>query len=416
MPAPLPAENPRQPSKPLFPTFRKWFGWIFSWRSVRACLFALVCLGTLIGLFYAVENWRGRWAWNRFKRALEANGEKVNWQSFVPPPVPDDQNFAMTPLLKPILDYEFRPSGAHQQTHWRDTNGANRLWSLSLHRPEVTTSGPPAIRAEWRTGKRIDLAAWQGYFRQVPSPSKTQPPTAPALTNSFPVALHPQAPAQDVLLALSRFGPELAELHAACARPYARFPVHYGEGLGTMLPHVGIMQKVSQIAMLRSVAELEAGRSEPAFQDVQLGFRAADALSTEPFCISHLVRLAIMDRSLQTVWEGLAAHRWSSNQLVSLMDGLKTADLLADYSRVVRSERSLGGFVITFADRNRRTQLLLNMFPGEALHSGFTGMLRYYPKVWNVSGKRTGNSRPRSMSWSRRAWASFPTTSSRASP
>ena len=73
--------NDSRPSQSLwqrawhpFPTFRKLFDWIFSWRAVRACLFGLVCLATLIALFYAEENWRGQWAWNRYKRALERGG------------------------------------------------------------------------------------------------------------------------------------------------------------------------------------------------------------------------------------------------------------------------------------------------------------------------------------------------------
>ena len=45
-----------------FPTFRRLFGWLFGWRMIRCCLFVLVCLATLLALYYAEENWRGRGA------------------------------------------------------------------------------------------------------------------------------------------------------------------------------------------------------------------------------------------------------------------------------------------------------------------------------------------------------------------
>jgi hypothetical protein len=92
--------------------------------------------------------------------------------------------------------------------------------------------------------------------------------------------------------------------------------------------------------------------------------------------------LAIMGQSMQAVWEGLAAHRWSSNQLVSLMDSLRALDFLSDYARVVRSERCLGSFASTFSDRKQRRDLLQNMFGSQGFPSSFILILDYYPQGW----------------------------------
>jgi hypothetical protein len=46
--------------------------WFFRWRNLRRVLFALACLATLVVLFYAEENWRGKRAWEQCKRDLEA--------------------------------------------------------------------------------------------------------------------------------------------------------------------------------------------------------------------------------------------------------------------------------------------------------------------------------------------------------
>src|ERR1035437_2927285 len=80
-------------------TFERLFRWLFSWRVMRRWLFVLACLATLTGLFYAVENWRGKRAWEKCRRELEAKGEVLDWNAFIPPPVADDQNIFKAPKI-----------------------------------------------------------------------------------------------------------------------------------------------------------------------------------------------------------------------------------------------------------------------------------------------------------------------------
>ncbi len=72
---------------------------LLSWRVLRRWLFAAVCLATLIGLFYAVEDWRGKRAWEQCRRELEAKGAVLDWNAFIPPSVPDDQNIFKAPKM-----------------------------------------------------------------------------------------------------------------------------------------------------------------------------------------------------------------------------------------------------------------------------------------------------------------------------
>ena len=53
----------------------------------------LAVLATLVAVFYLEEDWRGKRAWENCKRELEAKGVVLDWDKFIPPPVPDDQNF-----------------------------------------------------------------------------------------------------------------------------------------------------------------------------------------------------------------------------------------------------------------------------------------------------------------------------------
>ena len=72
---------------------------LLSWRVIRRWLFAVVCLATLIGLFYAVEDWRGQRAWEKCRRELEAKGAVLDWNAYIPAPVPDEENVFKAPKM-----------------------------------------------------------------------------------------------------------------------------------------------------------------------------------------------------------------------------------------------------------------------------------------------------------------------------
>src|ERR1035437_4674743 len=73
--------------------------WLFSWRNLRRLLILLAWLVTLVALFHGEETWRGRRAWNQYRRELEARGQQLDYAALVPKTVPDDQNFAATPAI-----------------------------------------------------------------------------------------------------------------------------------------------------------------------------------------------------------------------------------------------------------------------------------------------------------------------------
>ena len=68
-------------------------------KALKWIFVVLAGLVVLVALFYAEEDWRGKRAWENFKRELQAKGELVDWDKFIPPPVPDDQNFFKAPKM-----------------------------------------------------------------------------------------------------------------------------------------------------------------------------------------------------------------------------------------------------------------------------------------------------------------------------
>jgi hypothetical protein len=68
----------------------------WSWGFLKFILWSV----TIIIFLYVEEDWRGARTWAATKAEWEAKGESFDFNSLIPPPVPDDQNLAAIPLFK----------------------------------------------------------------------------------------------------------------------------------------------------------------------------------------------------------------------------------------------------------------------------------------------------------------------------
>ncbi len=326
--ATTPSENPAAPRRSVFARF---FRWLISWKTLRRALLTLVGLFTLIALLVTEENWRGKRAWEKFKREWESKGERFDLAAFMPKPVPDDQNFVITPFFAPLLARErSMAAGDRKQT--------NALPSTVDVYGGVNDKRAPAF-GSLKSGRLTDLQEWQKFYH--------------ANTN-FPSAPQPQSAAKDVLLALDRFGPVLTELRDASRRPYAVFPLYPEKDPSLPLIHLSNLKSIAPVLQLRATALLADGQSHEALQYVKVNFRLADSLKPEPFLISHLVRLSILEISVNAVWEGLTRHQWNEPDLMELQQLLGAIDLLTDYGHVIRAERAGGNTILAWMRRDRR--------------------------------------------------------------
>jgi hypothetical protein len=301
--------------------------WLFV-RLLRRRFLALGCLVTLVALFYAVEDWRGRRAWQDYKLVREAKGERFDMASFIPSPVPNDQNFFETPLWNDMHFVE-----ANGTTVWNDTNWGNRV-IFSAFGPKGNNAPNPG---SWAKAQRTDWPAWQAFYRGSNNLFATQ--SAPP-TNYFPIAKDSQAPAADVLVALSRFDGNRQLLIAASARPQARFWVNWDAGFAMLLPHLARLKGSAQYLSLHADAALKAGDRETALEDMRLLFRLIESVRSEPVVISHLVRVSMLAIALQPLWEGLADRQWAEADLRVIESELGKLDFLADYHFAMRGERA----------------------------------------------------------------------------
>ena len=129
-------------------TTMRFLKWLFSRRIARRISIGFAVLVMLIALFYAGEDLRGWHAWNKYRRELEARGEQLDFRAFIPKPVPDEQNFAATPLIKSWFE---KPTYANTRKR-RDVDNysqASRYVS------------PKDICQDGCSRQFVDLVAWE---------------------------------------------------------------------------------------------------------------------------------------------------------------------------------------------------------------------------------------------------------------
>lgn len=324
--------------------------WLVQPARLRIYLAGAVILATLAGAFYAVENWRGKRAWTRMQRELQANGQWAELSALAPPPVSDAQNFAMTPLLAPLFDY--LPG---TQT-LRDTNAIAKARAS-----DGVLAGSSSKWAGWPLAQVTD---WNEVLE-----SKARSNT---------VAVTPIT----VLEALRPAEPKLAELRAASARPAARFNLSYDldDPPSILLPHLGVLNGYNRVLSARASALIALGHPDEALADVELGFYLTDTIRGEPILISHLVRCAMLNRLLQPVWEGMVEGRWGTNHLARLQARLATFAILADGRTVLKGERAFGNQTIEMV---RRHPTMLARF-GSLNDAATESVLPYvlFPRGW----------------------------------
>lgn len=304
------------------------------------CLFYFLLLSvvTPLAMWITIENVRGELAWEHFKHEWEARGEKFDVASAIPPPVPDDRNFAMTPLLRPLFEFDRGTNG----TLWRDTNAYAHVDGIRVDLKSQNGQKPPPTTTlgDVAKGTFADLKSFQAFYRG---------------NTNYPQPAVPGTAAQDVLTALGKFKPDLDELKgAADTRPDSRFPIHYEDQpcWEILLPHLSRIKALSQVLELRAVARLELGLTNEAFADLKTGFRLSDSIRDEPFIIDHLVRIASLAIDLQMLREGLVRHSWSDAQLVEVEKYLASLDVLAEYKHAMRGERCLNIGGLEYLSRN----------------------------------------------------------------
>ena len=138
--------------------------WLCNRRHLGRFSVGLAIFATVVAIIYLEEDWRGKRAWENFKADAGARGAILDWAKFIPPAVPDDQNFfaASTNIAirfkKAQTDAETK---AAENCRWLPTSfsGTNYFSALSATNPIVAALVTVASGTTVTDRKQYDLAA-----------------------------------------------------------------------------------------------------------------------------------------------------------------------------------------------------------------------------------------------------------------
>jgi hypothetical protein len=303
--------------------------WLCRWRNLKKVLMGVAGFAIVFGIGLGIANYNAKQAWGSHRAKLEQLGEKFSITNFIPPTIPNDQNFAMTPLLVPVLDYSYS-----NRVVWHNTNELNRVQSIRSGQETKTSKwGDKSAGGNIDKGTYLNFKVVREFYRgNTNYVQPTKPGTA----------------AEDIVVAFSKFDADLNELRiAAVTRPLARWPVHYLEDKNTsvweiLLPHLAHVKGLTVLCNERAMAFAASGRGQDALEDLKVALRLSDSLKNEPFLISYLVQVATMRIICAGIREGLHQHVWNDVQLAELQKSFGTVDFLSGFRQAMRAERAWG--------------------------------------------------------------------------
>ncbi len=219
--------------------------------------------------------------WENWKAEWQAKGDKFDISSNIPNKVPDHQNFAKSQFFAPLFANDIETPEFNEA---RDRFKINK-----------------SIKHDWRKGKKRNSISWENAF----------------------------------------FESDLAQLAEDLKRPHCRFDIQYQDGFEAQLPHLSTIKNIAYLFSIRAGEKLIKKDTIGAMQDTLNVIQLGEQLRLEPFLISQLVRISILEMSLQTFWEGQVNGQWSARQLIAFQKKLRDIDLLKGIELALKLERNI---------------------------------------------------------------------------
>jgi hypothetical protein len=292
----------------------------WSWGFLKFILWSV----TIIVFLYVEEDWRGARNWAATKTKWEVRGVSFDFNTYLPPPVPDDQNFAAIPLFKMEPDALQRGNLAPL--------ALNRAFAGNYN---AETDSHPITSGDWQHGKTTDMAK----FRQA---------VAAEYSATFPGRPLPN----DLMEQFRALYPVLELLRTAnAARPFCRFEQNYkfDPPYENYLGLITAQIMVSKFLTYDAVAALDAHNAERAWDDIRVNDKLVGGMMDQPIFVSGLVSIGMVAINLGSVYDGLSWHSWNDAQLAQIQRELSRIDFLTDYRRMMRGETI--GVMIPAIDR-----------------------------------------------------------------
>ena len=249
---------------------------------LRWSLFIFIGLAVLVALFYAEEDLRGKRAWENCQREFAAKGIVMDWDKYIPPPVPDDQNFFKAPKMA--------------------------AWFVKL----------PAMPNRWASTN--DFNESQIFSKRLYSNTNT---TATITT---------ERAASDYLAWSDQFQPDFDLMREALKRPYARMDGDYAKPYEQPIPNFVNVRNVAQVLAQRAKCDLLLGQADKALQELTLLHDMRHLLEGAPTgkpmtLVTAMINVAVTGLYVDTIAVGLQSRAWQEPQLTTFQKQLAEINL-----------------------------------------------------------------------------------------
>ncbi len=378
--------------------------WLRSRGNVRRLLVVLAVLATLWAAFVVEENWRCKRDWENYKRTLQAKGEWHEWDEFVPPPVPDEENVFKAPhiaecftrnltstyrndMQKRYTDELTRLQKTHAQSFivgelifvrpgeaaptnvdaeitLADSSARNRVrqliedsvgpicdlpqsYTVLAHPPESIKPVRIAVRAE----QVPDLKELE---RQIPKKAgadgiclpwidkKTSAdPRVFRLSLNFGVGCWL---ASEYLQASAENEPFFVLIDEALKRPKLRMDGDYVNPFAMPIPNFVCLRNCAQELCARAQCYFLLGHPDKAVRELaRLHKMRRLLLDQRPMSlVSAMINVAIVGLATETIAEGFRLNAWRDEDLAALEKQLQEADLLPPVDLALQMARISG--------------------------------------------------------------------------
>jgi hypothetical protein len=404
-------------------------------RHFRKILFLSGCFVTLVGLLFALENWRGKRAWEKCRSELEAKGKYVDWSTLIPPAVPDAENIFKAPGMEDWFVRDFRKPylkpKPFSNVSTPPKGDTNLVLIAELTLADNRSRSPASTSRVWKVGSEsakaeaLKLATRfsdgmlpgnQGnfflFFANDPvwtdpvqiSVESDEPPTVKTIraffpedrnlpggtrlrvkaqgTNFWQVLLDPTSltSAANYIAWTERSKGDWNLIRAALNRPKARMDNDYQQPFARPIPNFIAVRTVAQVLAQRCQCFLLLGRPEEALRELTLLNDLRRLLDAKPMTlVAAMINVAIQGLYASVVADGLRLHAWEEPQLLAIEKQTAETNLLRALGESIQAEHAGVCHTLEITPRAQ----LANLFGSkEKFQSPSYWLARWAPRGW----------------------------------
>ena len=360
---------------------------------VRCLAGFAVCCG-LLALFYAEENWRGKRAWENCRRALEAQGVKMNWAAYLPAAAPSNENVFGVPEMQRWFTGRGVTALSARMSYPNDeqTNARMVVAELTIELPgRQAPSNNAATVLDLRDAKARDEAG--RLIKEAVGPVATHPAgvdfllRGPKQIRPAQIILRCQAPptvqqllaflpkpiantesyysdrekiqvepawegaykvtmiAPDTVEAFLKWSeqlePDFEVIRRALRRPYMRMDGDYSEPANIPIPNFVTVRAVVQTLGAMANCHLAAGEPQKALGDLTLMNDLCRIMegSRPMTLVAAMINVAVRGLYAETIAAGLREHAWREPQLMALEEQLRQIHLFGPVKQALEMEK-----------------------------------------------------------------------------